>query len=114
MATDKNVLTTSRIDNPLGSYVFKRFLTSAMGKEVHVQFGQEFTLPSGHGDTAKWQRYRNPTAQTTPIGEINEPAAVLMSKTALTQQIRMYGAHIKPTTFLDVTGMSADMRERTM
>lgn len=114
MPTEKNVMTTSRIDHPIGIYFFKRFLRSAMPKEVHTQFGQEYSIPAGSGDTAKWRRYRNPTAQTTPIGEVNEPAAVMMTKTDLTQQLRNYGAWIKPSDWLDMTGMSADKRERTM
>ncbi|MHC4352799.1 MAG: N4-gp56 family major capsid protein [Planctomycetota bacterium] len=114
MPTEKNVMTTSRIDHPIGVYFFNRFLRSAMPKEVHTQFGQGYAIPAGSGEVAKWRRYANPTAQTTPIGEVNEPAPVMMTKTDLQQQLRDYGAWIKPTTWLDMTGMSADKRERTI
>ena len=114
MPTSKNVMTTSRIDHPIGIYFFRRFLESAMGKEVHTQFGDEYSIPAGSGDLAKWRRYAAPTAQTTPIGEIQQPAPVQMTKTDLSQRVRMYGAWIKPTDWLDVTGMSADKRERTI
>jgi len=114
MATEKNVMTTARIDHPIGIYFINRYLRSAMAKEVHLQFGQEYAIPAGAGDTAKWRRFANPTAQTTPIGEVNEPGPVMMTKTDLTQKLRNYGAHIKPTTWLDLTGISSDKRERTM
>ena len=114
MPTEKNVMTTSRIDHPIGIYFFNRFLRSAMPKEVHTQFGQEYSIPAGSGDLAKWRRFRNPTAQTTPIGEVNEPDPVMMTKTDFSQRVRMYGAWIKPTDWLDMTGTSADKRERTM
>jgi len=114
MPTDKNVMTTNRIDHPIGVYFIDRFLKSAMGKEVHTQFGQEYALPANSGDTAKWRRYAAPTSQDTPIGTINEPEAVVMTKTDLSASLQNFGAHIKPTSWLDMTGLSSDKRERTI
>lgn len=114
MPTPKNTLTTSRIDHPINVYFFELFLRRIMPKLLHDQFGVPYVIPAHQGDTAKWRRYTNPTAQTTPLDESKDPNPVLMSKTDLTCTIKQYGAWIKPTTWLDMTGKNSDKRERTI
>ena len=113
MATPKTTITTSRIDHPINVYFYEQFLRRTMPLMVHEQFGKQYVIPANQGDTAKWRRYTSPLAQTTPITETEDPSPVLMSKTDLTCTISNYGAWIRPTTWLDMTGTTADKRERT-
>ena len=113
MATSKTTITTSRINHPINVYFYEAFLKRVMPKLIHAQFGKEYAIPAHQGDTAKWRRYTSPTAQTTPLPEIGDPNPVLMAKTDLTATVRNYGAWIRPTTWLDMTGLAADKRERT-
>lgn len=113
MPTSKTTITSNRIDHPINVYFYEEFLRRVMPRLVHEQFGKSYSIPMHSGDTAKWRRYTLPVAQTTPMSETDDPNPVLMAKTDLTATARMYGAWIRPTTWLDMTGLNADKQERT-
>jgi len=114
MADTKNVMTADRLNHPIGKYFMERFLRRTMPKMLHEQFAVPGMLPSNTGDTVIWRRMANPTAQTTPIDEVNDPTPSLISKTDISAKVKMYGAFIKPTTWGDMINLAQDKRERTI
>lgn len=113
MPSTKNLTTTSRIDHPINIFYVEQFLRRAMPRLVHAQFGKKKAMPAHAGDTIKWRRYTNPTAQTTPLIEGEDPTPVLMDKTDLSATVREYGAWQKISSWLDLTGKNSDIAEIT-
>lgn len=112
-ATPSSVMTTSRIDHPVNVFFKEQFLRRAMPLMLHTMWGQEVPMPQKAGEIVKWRRYVTPTAQTTPLTEAEDPAPILQSKTDLTVQVKPYGAYMKVSSWLDLTGKSADGAQRT-
>ena len=113
MPDTTNIVTTGRIDHPVHMYYRDKFLRRAMPQLVHAQFGMEEPMPKNVGDLVKWRRYANPTAQTVALTEGVDPSPVLQSKTDLTARVRPYGAYLKESTWLDLTGPNSHGRQRT-
>ena len=113
MPSVKNVMTTSRIDHPVNVYFKTQFLRRAFPRMLHTLWGMENPMPQHAGEVTKWRRYASPTAQTTPLVEGEDHSPVLQSKTDISAQVKPYGAFIKVSSWLDLTGMSADGAQRT-
>jgi len=113
MPTNTSMMTTSRIDHPINIYYSEKFLRRVMPLMIHANWGMAAQIPMHEGDTFKWRRYASPTAQTVPLIEGVDPRPVLQSKTDLTSTQKWYGAWMKASTQLDVTGTNQDAAQRT-
>lgn len=113
MPDNKNLTTTTRIDHPINIHFIQQFLTRVMPRLVHDQFGIKVPVPAHVGDTVKWRRYANPTAQTTPLVEGEDPTPIRQEKTDISAQVVEYGAYMKCSSWLDLTGLSQDGAQRT-
>lgn len=113
MPDNKNLTTTSRIDHPINIHYIQKHLTRIMPRMPHDQFGIKEPMPAHAGDTIKWRRYANPTAQTTPLIEGEDPAAIMQEKNDISAQVSEYGAWMKCSSWLDLTGLNRDASQRT-
>ena len=113
MPDTKNVMTTGRIDHPINIYYKEKFLRRAMPRMIHTLWGMENPMPKNAGTTIKWRRYASPTAQTVPLTEAVDPKPILQGKTDLTATVRQYGAWLKESTWLDLTGPNSHGAQRT-
>lgn len=111
--TTRNMMTTSRVDHPINIYYRQKFLRRVMPLMIHDNWGMPATMPMHAGDTFKWRRYDSPLAQTVPLQEGVDPTPVLQGKTDLTSQQREYGAWMKASSWLDLTGTNQDAGQRT-
>jgi len=110
---DKNMTTTSRLDHPVGIHFIKQFLAYAMPGMPYAKFGQQVTMPAHAGETVKFRRWAAPTAQTTPLQEDVDPAPILPHKTDISATVREYGARVRVSAWLDLTGLSQEGAELT-
>lgn len=108
---EKNIVTTSRLGHPINIFLLKEFLAYAMPLMPHAQFGKSRNMPEHEGDTVEWMRWPAPTAQTTPLGETEEPNPVMPSRTTLTAKVVEYGMKTRWSRWLDMTGLTEDTRE---
>lgn len=113
MPTEKNVVTTDRIDHPVNIYFQKKFLKTLEALRVYGQFGQNAELPQHAGDTYKWRRYAELSAATTPLEEVQDPNPVLPEKTDLSVLMRNYGSWMKTSAWRDMTGLTQDKNAMT-
>ena len=113
MTTNTNMMTTSRIDHPINVYYKEKFLRRTMPLMIHPNWGMPAQIPQHEGDTFKWRRYASPTAQIVPLVEGVDPRPVLQSKTDLTSTQKWYGAWMKASSRLDLTGTTQDAAQRT-
>jgi N4-gp56 family major capsid protein len=60
------------------------------------------------GDTNKWRRWGNPSAQTTPLIEGVDPAPILLAKTDIQVSMKEYGAYIVTSSWMTFTGITDD------
>jgi len=79
----------------------------------HDQFGRKEPMPAHAGDTIKARRYANPTAQTTPLIEGEDPTAVMQEKNDISATVSEFGAWMKCSSWLDLTGLNRDASQRT-
>jgi N4-gp56 family major capsid protein len=101
-------MTTTHIDHPVNVYYQRKVLTRVFPLLVYAQFGQQDRIPMHEGDTAKWRRWANLLAQTTPLTEAEDPVPILISKTDLSATVREYGAVTKQSSWMKFTGMGQD------
>lgn len=101
-------MTTSQVDHPVNIYYQKKVLTRVQPALVYAPFGQQDKIPQHEGNTAKWRRWANLAAQTTPLTEAEDPTPILISKTDLTQIVKEYGALTKISSWMKFTGIAAD------
>lgn len=113
MPNTKNMTTTSRIGHPVNIFYQKQFLKRYMPSLVHAQFGKGVKMPPHVGENVTWRRYTNPSAQTTPLVEGEDPTPVQQSVVDISATIKPYGAYIKESTWFDVTGINQHAAERT-
>lgn len=113
MPTSKNMMTTSRIDHPINVVYRQKFLRRTMPAMIHEAWGMSEPMPQHAGEIVKWRRYDSPTAQTVRLIEGEDPRPVLQGKTDLTAQVREYGAWMKASSWLDLTGTNRDAGQRT-
>jgi N4-gp56 family major capsid protein len=113
MPNTRNLTTTDRIDHPINIHYIQQHLTRIMPNMPHDQFGAKKPMPAHKGDTIKFRRYSNPTAQTTPLIEGEDPTPIMMDKTDISAQVSEYGAYMKCSAWLDLTGLNSDAAERT-
>lgn len=106
--TNKNVVTTSRIDHPINIYFQRKFLKTLDPLLIYAKFGQDAILPQHEGDTYKWRRYAALAAATTPLDEVNDPAPSMPQKNDLSCSVRQYGGWIKTSAWRDMTGLTQD------
>jgi N4-gp56 family major capsid protein len=78
----------------------------------HNQFAKPAKPGRNQGDRASWMRWDNPTADITPTPEGTDPTPVMPSRTTISATLKEYKAIIKPSTWLDMVGYSADAMER--
>lgn len=111
--TEKNMITTSRFDHPVGVVFQDMFLAYALGLMPHSQFGKKNTMPEHAGTTMKWRRLSTPLAQTTPLDETTDPSPIMPSKTDLSASVVEYGANTLISGWLDLTGLNQNAAELT-
>ena len=108
MATNNNMHTTTRINHPINIYYQSKVLLRVIDAFVYVRFGKQDSMPRHAGDTSKWRRWANPTAQTTPLIEGIDPSPILLSKTDIQVSLKEYGAYIITSSWMTFTGISDD------
>lgn len=113
MATDRNVITTGRLGHPVNNYYIKKFLSRRMPNMVFTMFGMPYTLPAHEGDTVSWDRFANPTAQTTPLVEAEDPSPVLQSRTTIQSTVSRYGAWMKCSSWMQITAPNSYSAQKT-
>jgi len=111
--TVRNMMTTGRIDHPINIFYRKQFLRRSMPAMIHTKWGLQEGMPAHAGDTVKWRRYASPIAQTTVLTEGEDPTPIMQSKTDLTATVNPYGAWMKVSSWLDLTGENRDGAQRT-
>ena len=109
----QNMMTTERHEHPVNIEFQNAFLAYTLGKMPHSQFGKKVSMPEHAGDTCKWRRLSTPTAQTTPLEEDVDPTPIMPSKTDLSATVREYGARVRVSGWLDLTGLTQTGAELT-
>lgn len=104
---NKNVMTTSQAPHAVNIVYQKKALRTIHKFIVHAGWGQNAQMPLHQGDTMKWSRWAALLARTTPLDEVDDPTPILATRTDLTVQMREYGAWMKISKWLQMTGLGA-------
>lgn len=110
---NKNVMTTETNPHPVNSYLQKDWLLQVQSKILYEPLGEEMQMPQNEGDTCKWFRIMKMADATTPMGELEGPSPVLLSRTEVNATIRQYGNGIKTSQWLDMTGLKSENLKRS-
>jgi N4-gp56 family major capsid protein len=110
---NKNVMTVAQAPHAVNIVYQKAALKTLHKFIVHAGWGQNYQLPLHSGDTMKWSRWAALLAQTTPLNEVEDPAPILATRTDLTCQMKEYGAWMKITRWLQMTGLGATQAQIT-
>jgi len=105
--SDKSVMTTSQAPHAVNVVYQKQALRTLHKFIVHAGWGQNYQMPLHAGDTMKWSRWSALTAVTTPLDEVNDPNPILATRTDLSVSMKSYGAWMKLTEWLQMTGMGS-------
>jgi N4-gp56 family major capsid protein len=100
--------TTTRINHPINIFYQSKVLLRVIDAFIYVRFGKKDSVPQHAGDTSKWRRWSNPSAQTVPLVEGADPSPILLSKTDIQVKIKEYGAWIVTTSWMTFTGITDD------
>lgn len=111
MATNKNMMTTTRVNHPINIFYQSTVLLRVIDAFVYNQFSKKATMRQHQGDTNKWRRWSNPSAQTTPLVEGVDPAPISLAKTDIQVQMKEYGAYIVTSSWMTFTGITSDETE---
>lgn len=108
MPTNNNMHTTTRINHPINIFYQSQVLLRVIDAFVYVRFGKTDSMPQHAGDTNKWRRWGNPSAQTVPLIEGQDPSPILLSKTDIQVKMKEYGAWIVTSSWMTFTGITDD------
>jgi N4-gp56 family major capsid protein len=104
---NKNVMTVSQAPHAV-NIVYQQAALKTLDKFlVHAGWGQNYQMPVNQGDTMKWSRWSALLAQTTPLDEVEDPAPILATRTDLSVQMKEYGAWMKLSRWLQMTGLGS-------
>ena len=109
--SNKNMHTTTRINHPINIFYQSKVLLRVIDAFVYNQFSKKNSVPRHEGDTNKWRRWSNPSAQTTPLIEGVDPTPILLSKTDIEVKLKEYGAWINVSSWMTFTGITSDGNE---
>lgn len=108
MPTNKNMMTTTRVNHPINIFYQSKVLLRVIDAFVYNQFSKKASMGQHMGDTNKWRRWSNPAAQTTPLIEGVDPAPIQLAKTDIQVQMKEYGAYIVTSSWMTFTGITDD------
>ena len=112
---NRNVMTTSQAPHAVNVTYHQAALKTLDKFIVFAVWGQEYQKPIHEGDTMKWSRWAALTPSTTPLPEVDDPAPILATRTDFSVQLLEYGAWMKISKWLQMTGLGstqADLTER--
>jgi N4-gp56 family major capsid protein len=108
MPTNKNMHTTTRINHPINIFYQSKVLLRVIDAFLYNQFSKKDSMGQRMGDTNKWRRWSNPSAQTVPLIEGVDPAPILLAKTDIQVVLKEYGAYIVTSSWMTFTGITDD------
>lgn len=111
MPINQNMHTTTRINHPINVFYQSQVLLRVIDAFVYVRFGKKDSMPQHAGDTNKWRRWANPSAQTVPLIEGQDPTPILLSKTDIQVKLKEYGAWIVTSSWMTFTGITDDQTQ---
>ena len=111
--TTRNMNTTSNMGHPVNNFYQKAFLARRMPLITYAQFGMPYTITANEGDTIMWDRFANPTAQTTPLIEGEDPSSILQTRTTITARVREFGSWLKCSSWMQVTAPNSYTLQKT-
>lgn len=113
MPTARNMNTTANMGHPVNIAYQKAFLSRRMPLMLYAMFGMPYSIPANEGDTIMWDRFANPTAQTTPLTEGEDPRPIQQSRTTITARVREFGAWLKCSSWMEVTAPHSYTLQKT-
>lgn len=114
MPQNSGVLTTGRIDHPIGKVFQRVFLETLRSELMYGLFGTLSTMGQHQGATQIWRRQIKFAAATTPLDEVHEPSPLLPSKTDIEVSLAQYGAWLKDSVWRQFTGLNQDATAYTI
>jgi len=104
---NKNVMTIAQAPHAVNIVYQKNALRTLHKFIVHAGWGQNYQMPLNSGDTMKWSRWSALLAQTTPLEETEDPSPILATRTDLSVSMKEYGAWMKISKWLQMTGLGS-------
>ena len=103
--------TTTNISQAVNYFYDRNMLARAQPADVHGRYGQKRPLPTGNGTAAKFRRYDQLSANTTPLAEGVTPAGKSASVTDITATVYGYGDYVTHTDLLQLTTLDPYITE---
>lgn len=110
---NKNVMGTTQAPHGVNIFLQQQALKTIDKFIVHARWGQDVSLPQNEGETMKWIRWSALLAQTVPLIEGEDPNPILATRNDLTVKLEEFGAWMKLTSKLLMTGLKQTQAQLT-
>ena len=108
-----NLNTAVRADfsDHIHSFLEKKFLERLV-KELHLnKFGKKKSVPAHGGTVIKWNRWTNPTANTTALSDGVSPDGLSLTSTSVSATLAQYGQFVSTSDELQLIAINDTLED---
>lgn len=106
-----NAHVRSSFSDHIHSFLEKRFLERLTRELVLNQFGKKKSVPSGGGTVIKWNRWTNPSANTTALSDGVSPDGLSLTSTSVSATLAQYGQFATTSDQLQLIAINDTMED---
>jgi len=111
MALNPNV--KASFADHIDSFLEKKFL-SRLEATLHLaKFGKKKSLPAHGGNTIKWNRFANFSANTTPLVDGTTPDGLALSSSSVSATVNQYGDYVTITDWFQLNAINDTQLDAT-
>ena len=108
-----NLNTSVRADfsDHIHSFLEKKFLERLVSELVLNQFGMKKSVPAHGGTVVKWNRWVNPSANTTALGDGVSPDGLTLTSETVSATLAQYGQFASTSDELQLVAINDTMED---
>lgn len=110
--TDTNMTTSAGLTPGMQTYYNRALLKTFEPNLVHLQFGDEHTLPPNSGKVMNLRKLIPVATNTSELQEGNPGDGVMLSETEVTMEIKQHGDYARCSDLLDMVHMDMNIMRR--
>lgn len=110
--TDTNMTTSAGLTPGMQTYYNRVLLKTFEPELVHLQFGDEHTLPPNSGRVMNLRKLIPVATNTSELEEGNPGDGVMLSETEVTMEIKQHGDYARCSDLLDLVHLDMNIMRR--
>ena len=112
--TDTNMTTSTGLQKGLQTYYDRKLLETFEPELVHLQFGDQKTIPKNNGSKLDFRKFVPIPVKTTPLSEGNPGDARMIQMVNVTLDLDQYGDYARYTDKLVMTHFDLNMQNEAV